>query len=176
MEENSNNHLEELSIDENDSVYLKNNKNQIESLKLKYFGSKKKLSDKNNKFNQENMHKARRTLILKNKHNKNDLNLYSYKPKKKINKLFNYSISEESKKKEEISYESKSKKKNKIKLKVSKTFKNCGDNINKAKLLIFNKNSNKHRLSNKNSLISKKKIISNVKKSKKTNNKEAFYD
>ena len=73
--------------------------------------------------------------------------------------------------------DTKFKKKRNIELKTCKTFKNCGENINKAQLLLFNKGNNnkqqllkpKQRMSTKNCLSSTKRgsLLQNSKRFKK---------
>ena len=180
MKNSTINHLEELYKDEIDSHYLKKaiNNVDISSLKFKDLKDKRKLSDKNNKDNQDNILKLKNSLILNNNVKKNSININLFKSKEK--NIFDYSNSEESKKKEEMIYDSKIKKRNKIiTLKVSKTFKNCGDNINKAQLLLFNKGNNKHSVkplkqsTTKNCLTSKRgKYYQSAKRHKKLRDKE----
>ena len=182
MKKSTINHLEELYKDEIDSHYLKKaiNNINISTLKIKDLEDKRKLSDKYTKYNQDNILKVKNSLLFNNNIKKNSININLFKSKEKIDNLFDNSNSEESQKKKEIIYDSKIKKRNKIiTLKVSKTFKNCGDNINKAQLLLFNKGNNKHSVkplkksTTKNCLTSKRgKFYQSSKKHKRLRDKE----
>ena len=177
MEKIAINHLEELYKDEIDS-HLKNaiNNVDIESINSKDMKDKKQLLDKNHKYNQETNPKIKNSLFFRQK--KDNININLYKPKEKNDNSFDNSNSEESQKKE-IVYDSKIKKRNKITLKISKTFKNSGENINKAQLLLFNKGNNKQtlkpsiKLSTKNCLTSKRgNFFQSLKRHKKFRDKD----
>ena len=166
MEKMAIEHLEELYKDELDSHDLKKAINNIDimSFKLNGLQNNKKLSSKNSKFSKE----KRNTLIFKNKLKKDSFNINVFKPKEEIDNLFANSNSDATKKEEEQNNENKFKKRSNKALKICKTFKNCGENINNAKFLLFNKgnnNINKHsinptkKFSRKESLISNKKAI-----------------
>ncbi len=185
MEKKAIEHLEQLYKDELDSHELKKAINNIDimSLKSKDFQINKKLSSKNSKNFNENNPRIKSTLIFKKKLEKDSININLYKPKEEDDKnLIEYSHSDGSKKEEdEIKTGTNFKKRNNVALKVCKTFKNCGENINKAKILLFNKNNNKNterptktikRFSTKNCLSSKRgTLLQSSKKFKKLKEK-----
>ena len=102
MKKSTINHLEELYKDEIDSHYLKKaiNNINISSLKIKDLEDKRKLSDKNTKYNQYN--KVKNSLLFNNNIKKNSININLFKSKEKIDNLFDNSNSEESQKKKKL--------------------------------------------------------------------------
>ena len=183
MEKKAIDHLEKLYKDELDSHDLKKAINNIDimSLKLKDFQNTKKSFSKNTKNFNENIPRIKSTLIFKKKPEKDSININLYKPKEETDKnLFEYSHSDESKKEEEIITGNKFKKRNNVALKVCKTFKNCDENINKAKILLFNKNNKNSvrpikpikKFSTKNCLSSKRgTLLQSTKRHKKLKEK-----
>ena len=138
MEKLAIDHLEDLYKDEINSHELKKVKNNIDlmSYKINDIQVKKKLSCKNPKYINENIPISRNSSIFKNKLRKESDNLKTFKPN-----IFIYNNSDNSKKEEEQINDIKKKGNNAIK--PCKTFKNCGENINKAKYLFFHKANSK---------------------------------
>ena len=166
MEKKAIDHLEHLYKDELNSHEFKKVINNIDimSFKLNDLQKPKKLSSKNSRNLNDNIPKVRNSLIFKNKPEKDSININLYKPKEEVdNNLFEYSHSDTTKKEEIVSGNNKFKKRNNMPLKLCKTFKNCGDNINNAQFLLFNKNNNKQsinpitKVSSKNCLSSNKR-------------------
>ena len=164
MEKKVIDHLEHLYKDELNSHEFKkaNNNIDIMSFKLNDLPKQKKLSSKNSKNLNDNIPKVRNSLIFKNKPEKDSININLYKPKEEVdnNNLFEYSNSDTTKK-EEIISGNKFKKRNNMPLKLCKTFKNCGDNINNAQFLLFNKNNNKQSI-NPITKVSSKNCLSSL--------------
>ena len=182
MEKKAIERLEELYKDEINSHDLKKaiNNVDIKSLKVNKIPEKMRLSIKNINNNSQNAPIIRNTLIFKNKLK----NINLFQAKEKMDNLFTYSNSEDSKKEEEKIANSKFKKRNNITLKICKTFKNCDEKLNNAKLLFFNK-GNKHSIkpskkySTKNWLSSNKRgtaFIHITKKHKKIKDSPYKYD
>ena len=161
MEKFAIDHLEGLYKDEINSHELKKVINNIDLISYKINGiqDKKKLSSKNPKYINESIPISRNSLTFKNKLRKDSSNLKTFKPKEE--NIFVYSNSDDSKKEEEQINNIKKKRINDIK--PCKTFKNCGENINKAKYLFFNKANSKplldpaKKFSTKNCLSSNKR-------------------
>ena len=182
MEKKAIDHLEHLYKDELNSHEFKKVINNIDimSFKLNDLQKPKKLSSKNSRNLNDNIPKVRNSLIFKHKPEKDSININLYKPKEEVdNNLFEYSHSDTTKKEEIVSGNNKFKKRNNMPLKLCKTFKNCGDNINNAQFLLFNKNNNKQsinpitKVSSKNCLSSNKRgSLLTSKKRKKSKDKE----
>ena len=172
--------LEELYKDELDSHDIKRNNNNLgitTSFKFNDFRYKNKLSSKNSKYVPDN--KVRNTIAYKNKDKKDNININTFTTKEKGDNIFNNSI--ESKKEEEEEKvdninDTKFKKKRICELKTCKTFKNCGENINKAQLLLFNKgnNNNKQQLLNPRQKMSTKNCLSSAKRGSLLQNSRRF--
>ena len=169
--------LEELYKDELDSHDIKRNNNNggiTNSFKFNDFRYKNKLSSKNSKCIQDN--KVRNTITYKNKDKKDNININTFTTKEKGEDIFNNSL--ESKKEEEEKVndinDPKFKKKKNFELKTCKTFKNCGENINKAQLLLFNKGSNKQQLINPRQKMSTKNCLSSAKRGSLLQNSKRF--
>jgi hypothetical protein len=169
--------LEELYKDELDSHDIKRNTNNegiTNSFKFNDFCYKNKLSSKNSKYISDN--KVRNTITYKNKDKKDNININTFTTKEKGEDIFNNSL--ESKKEEEEKVndinDPKFKKKNNFELKTCKTFKNCGENINKAQLLLFNKGSNKQQLINPRQKMSTKNCLSSAKRGSLLQNSKRF--
>ena len=176
MEKLAIDHLEELYKDELDSHDIKRNNNNggiTNSFKFNDFRYKNKLSSKNSKGIQDN--KVRNTITYKNKDKKDNININTFTTKEKGDDIFNNSI--ESKKEEEKVNDindTKNKKKKNFELKTCKTFKNCGENINKAQLLLFNKGNNKQQLINPRQKMSTKNCLSSAKRGSLLQNSRRF--
>ena len=170
--------LEELYKDELDSHDIKRNNNNAgitNSFKFNDFLYKNKLSSKNSKYISDN--KVRNTITYKNKNKKDNININTFTTKEKGENIFNNSL--ESKKKEEEKVndinDTKFKKKKNFELKTCKTFKNCGENINKAQLLLFNKANNKQQqLINPRQKMSTKNCLSSAKRGSLLQNSKRF--
>ena len=170
--------LEELYKDELDSHDIKRNTNNegiTNSFKFNDFCYKNKLSSKNSKYISDN--KVRNTITYKNKNKKDNININTFTTKEKGENIFNNSL--ESKKKEEEKVndinDTKFKKKKNFELKTCKTFKNCGENINKAQLLLFNKANNKQQqLINPRQKMSTKNCLSSAKRGSLLQNSKRF--
>lgn len=152
MEKKAIKHLEEIYKDEINSHDFKKAINNVDinsfNVNRNNIQEKMKLSTKNINNTSQNIPIIRNTLIFKNK--LKNINLFH--TKEKVDQLFTYSNSEDSQKEEEKIGNTKFKKKNNIALKICKTFKNCDENINNAKILLFNKgNKNSIKPSKKNS-------------------------
>ena len=147
MEKKAIDHLEGIYREELDSHDIRKAFNNIDNIPINsnnYF-FKKKQSSRNVKSSQDSAVPLRNTLIFKNKNsNKDSINIFSFKPKESHENLFVHSNSEKTKKEEEKMEDLhlKTTKPKNIGLKVCKTLKNCGENINNAKLLIFDKSNN----------------------------------
>ena len=170
----------ELYKDELDSHNIKKVKNNIDIMANNCYNIKK-LSNKNIKYYKDYPF-FRNTLVDKTKSNKDSINVKSFKPKESKRNLFIYSNDEESQKEEEEKINDlKVTKKNNFGLKVCKTFKNCGDNINKAKYLFLGKSNYKQSMkpikhfNSKNCLTSNKRgsFFPTTKRHRKIKEKES---
>ena len=164
--------INELYKNELDSHNLKiTNKNEDINCFFKING----LLNENKQFNNF----KEKEMIKKNSHKK------SYRKEKNNNNLFEFKETYETSykynnidniKEEEIKNMKFNKRKS-SKIKIYRTIKDCSENINKAKILLFNKNNNKQslisgkRLNNKNSLSCNKRDILLISQSSKRNKK-----
>ena len=170
--------LEELYKDELDSHDIKRNTNNVgitTSFKFNDFRYKNKLSSKNSKYITDN--KVRNTITYKNKDKKDNININTFTTKEKGDNIFNNSLeskNEEEEEKVNDINDTKFKKKRNIELKTCKTFKNCGENINKAQLLLFNKGSNKQQLVKPRQKMSTKNCLSSAKRGSLLQNSRRF--
>ena len=169
--------LEELYKDELDSHDIKKNTNNAgitASFKFNDLRYKNKLSSRNSKYISDN--KVRNTITYKNKDKKDNININTFTTKEKAENIFNNSL--ESKKEEEEKVndinDTKFKKKKNFELKTCKTFKNCGENINKAQLLLFNKPNNKQQLIKPRQKMSTKNCLSSAKRGSLLQNSKRF--
>jgi len=170
--------LEELYKDELDSHDIKRNTNNVgitTSFKFNDFRYKNKLSSKNSKYITDN--KVRNTITYKNKDKKDNININTFTTKEKGDNIFNNSLeskNEEEEEKVNDINDTKFKKKRNIELQTCKTFKNCGENINKAQLLLFNKGSNKQQLVKPRQKMSTKNCLSSAKRGSLLQNSRRF--
>lgn len=184
MENKAINQLEELYRDEIDSHDIKKKLNVgITSFKFNDLQFNKKLSSKNMRHSQEKNYFGRNTITYKNKDKKIKINTDLYMPNEQKKNTFYEKIEDSKNEEEEKVNDKKFKKKGNIELKICKTLKNCGENINKAQILLFNKGNNNNnkqglkpsqKMSTKNILSSTKRgnLLLNSKKHKKIKDKD----